>query len=137
MRKLLLVYLLALPAVAQPRAYSASLGPTESVLLIMEEKHQCKLVWHESYQKVQATATGSYDRDGQNFDLHVDKVTFLGSKEGDSFDLEIRRKGVEGPPPTLKVQAGQVLHLQIVSSGDSLQLRRPPDWELTFYRKDQ
>ena len=134
--RLLMLLTLVQPLGAEGwQRYSATLGPSESVTLTLEKDHSFQLVWHEGVHKIQATASGRFRWQQDDLDLTVAKILFVGSNHLDYFDLEIRRKGVEGPPPTLHVEAGQEIHLKIHALGDSVQLRRPPDWELTLYLK--
>ncbi len=126
MRKFLLLFCLALPLGADSqKLYHGTLGPTQAFSLALGDDHSATLVFTED--KKASKASGSYTWKSDELVVKVEKA--------EPFVLEIRRKGVDTPAPTMEVKSGAELRWKTELDKDRLTLKGPPGWELPLYLK--
>lgn len=124
MRKFLLLFCLALPVGADSqKLYRGTLGPTQTFSLALGDDKSAQLSFTEN-QKV-SKATGHYTWSKNQLVVTVDKA--------EPFVLEIRRKGVDTPPPTMEVKAGARLDWKTELTGERLTLKGPNGWEMPVH----
>jgi hypothetical protein len=124
MRKFLLLFCLALQVGADSqKLYRGTLGPNQSFWLALGDDRSAQLSFKEN-EKV-SKATGHYTWIKNQLVVTVDKA--------EPFVLEIRRKGVDTPPPRLKVKAGARLDWKTELSGERLVLKGPQGWEMPLF----
>ncbi|MBN9417194.1 MAG: hypothetical protein J0I12_17245 [Candidatus Eremiobacteraeota bacterium] len=124
MRKFLMLFCLALPLGADDaRLWVGTLGPTQGFSLVLAKDHSATLVFRDRDQSLRAFGSYTWEKN----DLKV-KV-----RKAEPFVLEIRRKGVDTPPPTMEVKSGTELHWKTTLVQDRLLLKGPPGWELPLY----
>lgn len=124
MRKFLLLFCLALPVGADSqRLYRGTLGPTQTFSLALGDDHSASLSFLEDSKLLKAS--GHYRWSQNQLVVQVE--------QGDPFVLEIRRKGVDTPPPRLQVKAGAELNWQTEVEGERLVLKAAGGWELPLH----
>ena len=124
MRKFLLLFCLALPLGADnQKVYSGTLGPTQSFSMALGDDHSATLVFTED--KKASKASGHYTWAKNELVVKVEKA--------EPFILEIRRKGVDTPAPSMEVKAGAELRWKTELDHDRLTLKGAPGWELPLY----
>ncbi|MBS2037956.1 hypothetical protein JST97_23420 [bacterium] len=128
MRKFLLLFCLALPVGADSqRLYRGSLGPTETFSLALGDDHTAQLSFVED--KILSKASGHYTWSKNRLVVKLEN--------GGPFVLEIRRKGVDTPPPRLEIKAGKEVQWQTELEGDRLVLKAAGGWEMPLHRVQQ
>ncbi|MFN8611595.1 MAG: hypothetical protein U0931_28885 [Vulcanimicrobiota bacterium] len=124
MRKFLLLCCLALPVGADgQKLYRGTLGPTQTFSMALGDDKSALLSFSED--KKTSKAVGHYSWSKNQLIVTVEKA--------EPFVLEIRRKGVDTPPPTLDVKAGAELKWQTEVDGQRLVLKGPKGWEMPLY----
>ena len=124
MRKWLLLFCLALPLGADSqKLYRGTLGPTQAFTLALGDDKSATLTFSED--KKVSKATGNYTWVKNELVVKVEKA--------EPFILEIRRKGVDTPPPTMEVKAGARLRWKTEVDKDRLALKGPAGWEMPLY----
>lgn len=124
MRKFLLLFCLALPVGADSqKLYRGTLGPTQTFSLALGDDQSASLSFLEDSKLLKAS--GHYRWSQNHLVVQVEK--------GDPFVLEIRRKGVDTPPPRLQVKAGAELKWQTEVEGERLVLKAAEGWELPLH----
>ncbi len=124
MRKFLLLFCLALPLGADgAKSYRGTLSPSQSFSLVLGDDQTASL--HFTDDKKVSKASGPFTWAKNELVVRV--------AQAEPFVLEIRRKGVDTPPPRMEVKAGAVLRWKTEVNKDELLLKGPPGWQLPLY----
>lgn len=124
MRMFLLLFCLALPLGADSgKLYVGSLSPSQRFSLFLGNDKSASL--HFVDDKKVFKASGPY--------TWVKNELVIKVKKAEPFVLEIRRKGVDTPPPRMEVKTGAILRWQTEIKKDQLVLEGPPGWQLPLY----
>lgn len=136
LKKLLLIFCLTLAAVsADPQhLYRGTLSPLERVTLRLEDDG--RFSFELSDDKSSSKAVGNYRWKGNQLNLEVQEVKFSDPAKrhpATGFEIQIRRKGVDTPPPSVWFAPGQLLILEAYPEKDRLRLEGPDGWSLTLF----
>lgn len=133
---LLLCLTVALVSADSQHLYSGTLSPLERVSLTLDDGGRFR--FELSDDKSSSLAVGNYRWKGNQLNLEVQDVKFSDPAKrhpATGFEIQIRRKGVDTPPPSIWLAPGQLLILEAYHEGDRLRLEGPDGWSLTLFSR--